>query len=209
MTDQYGLSEGCGNASQCPKFVYHEDFEFGIIECVDPVSISENQVRGKIVCTGFSNRAFPFIRYDTGDIGIWAKNGFLCQCGRRSTVLSAIEGREDNYVITPEGNRIMRFDYVFKDASNVKECQVVQERLSEVTLRMVIRPAYTSRDEETIRKEIRRWISPRLNVSFEYVDEIKRDRNGKFKAVESFLSRGPNASGNSRDFQEENDSASF
>src|ERR1039458_4204987 len=24
LTDQYGCSEGCGNASHCPKFVYHE-----------------------------------------------------------------------------------------------------------------------------------------------------------------------------------------
>lgn len=196
LTDQYGLSEGCGNASQCPEFVYHEDFEFGIIECVDPVSVDENHVRGRVVCTGFSNWAFPFVRYDTGDVGIWTQNGFLCQCGRRSTVLSAIEGRTDDYVVTPEGNRIMRFDYIFKETANVKECQVVQEKLGEIILRIVIRPGYASRDEEAIRKEIRRWISPRLNMSFEYIDEIERDMSGKFKAVKSLLRAGSSASAN-------------
>ncbi len=196
LTDQYGLSEGCGNASQCPEFVYHEDFEFGIIECVDPVRVDKNHVRGRIVCTGFSNWAFPFVRYDTGDVGIWTQNGFLCPCGRQSAVLSAIEGRADDYVVTPEGNRIMRFDYIFKEAINVKECQVVQEKLGEIILRIVVRPGYASRDEEAIKKEIRRWISPRLNVSLDYVDEIERDRSGKFKAVKSLLRAGPSASEN-------------
>jgi phenylacetate-CoA ligase len=27
VTDEYGFSEGCGNASRCPADVYHEDFE--------------------------------------------------------------------------------------------------------------------------------------------------------------------------------------
>ena len=196
LTDQYGLSEGCGNASQCPELVYHEDFEFGIIECVDPVSVDEDHVRGRIVCTGFSNWALPFVRYDTGDVGIWTRNGFLCQCGRQSTVLSAIEGRADDYVVTPEGNRIMRFDYIFKETTNVKECQVVQEKLGEIILRIVIRPGYASRDEEAIRKGIRRWISPRLNISFNYVGEIERDKSGKFKAVRSLLRLGPGAFAN-------------
>ena len=37
LSDQYGASEGCGNASHCPKFVYHEDFEFGLLEGVEQV----------------------------------------------------------------------------------------------------------------------------------------------------------------------------
>jgi phenylacetate-CoA ligase len=99
-------------------------------------------------------------------------------------------------VVTPEGNRIMRFDYIFKETANVKECQVVQEKLGEIILRIVIRPGYASRDEEAVRKEIRRWISPRLNISFEYIDEIQRDGSGKFKAVKSLLRAGPSASAN-------------
>lgn len=187
LTDQYGLSEGCGNASHCPEFAYHEDFEFGILECADPVRVDQNHTRGRIVCTGFSNRAFPFIRYDTGDIGIWRQPDYSCACGRSSAVLSGIDGRKDDYVITPEGNRIMRFDYIFKDTANVKECQVVQESLGEITLRIVRRPPYGVRDEETIRREISHWISPRLRVKFDYVPEIERSASGKFKAVKSLL----------------------
>ena len=191
LTDQYGCSEGCGNASQCPEFVYHEDFEFGVIEGIE---IEPRTSARSILCTGFANDAFPLIRYEVGDSGVWQEEGNLCRCGRSSMVLLRIEGREDDYVITPEGTRIMRFDYVFKDALNVKEVQIVQEQLGEITVRLVRRPGYSTSDEADIGREIQRWISPRLAVRFEYVPEIERERNGKFRAVLSRLkSPQPNA----------------
>jgi phenylacetate-CoA ligase len=187
LTDTYGLSEGCGNASHCPQFVYHEDPEFGILECVDPVPLGEGRIRGRIVCTGFAHPAFPFIRYDTGDMGIWVDPPAACPCGRKSRVLLGVEGRADDYVVTPEGNRIMRFDYIFKDTPSVRESQIVQEKLGEVVVRILRRPSYSTRDEQSISKEIHHWISPRLEVRFQYVDEIERESNGKFKAVKSLM----------------------
>ena len=184
LTDQYGCSEGCGNASHCPEFVYHEDFEFGIMEGVE---LESGNPAKSILCTGFGCEGFPFIRYEVGDAAVWRDDGGACRCGRRSRVLLRIEGREDDYVVTPEGARIMRFDYVFKDALNVKEVQIVQEQPEGVTARIVRRPAYCSRDESEILREIQRWISPRLKVHFEYPEEIERTANGKFRAVVSRL----------------------
>jgi phenylacetate-CoA ligase len=188
LTDQYGCSEGCGNASHCPEFVYHEDFEFGILEGVE---LQPGASSKSVLCTGFANDAFPFIRYEIGDTGVWAPGGERCRCGRSSRVLLRIEGREDDYVITPEGARIMRFDYVFKDALHVKEAQIVQEELGEIVVRLVRRPDYGTRDEMGIAEEIGRWISPNLRVRFEYVKEIERGHNGKFRAVLSRLNSPP------------------
>jgi phenylacetate-CoA ligase len=187
LSDQYGCSEGCGNASHCPQFIYHEDFEFGVIEGRKLPGSSASS----LLCTGFANDAFPLIRYEVGDTGVWQDAGERCPCGRHSRALLRIEGREDDYVITPEGTRIMRFDYVFKDAMNVKEVQIVQEQLGEITLRMVRRPGYGAADEAEINREIQRWISPRLAVRFEYVEEIERQPNGKFRAVLSRLKAPP------------------
>jgi phenylacetate-CoA ligase len=187
LTDQYGLSEGCGNASQCERFAYHEDFEFGVLECVDPESLGDGRVRGRIVCTGFACPEFPFLRYETGDVGLWEPEGFRCACGRESRVLVEVEGRHEDYVVTPEGGRIMRFDYVFKDALNVKEAQVVQESPGAVAVRVVRRNGYGAADERALRDAIGRWISPRLDVEFEYVDAIEREPSCKFRAVKSLL----------------------
>jgi phenylacetate-CoA ligase len=185
ITDQYGISEGCGNASQCPEFVYHEDFEFGILECVDSSVSEDGRKTGRILCTGFACPEFPFIRYEVGDIGTWEAPGQDCPCGRQSRMIVDIDGRIDDHVVTPEGNLIMRFDYVFKDATNIQESQVVQDRLGEIRVRIVKRPTYRSIDEQFVNDEIHRWISPTIKVNFEYVSMIEREPNGKFRAVQS------------------------
>lgn len=187
LTDQYGFSEACGNASQCPAGNYHEDFEFGVLECVDGTTDAHGRTHGRIVCTGFASPEAPFLRYEVGDAGVWEKPGVPCPCGRKSRYLVAIEGRLDDYVVTPEGRRIMRFDYLFKDTAAVRECQVVQRNTEGVTLRIVRRPEYQHKDEEALRASVGRWISPRLEVDFEYPTQIEREANGKFRAVKSFL----------------------
>jgi len=185
VTDQYGFSEGAGNASRCENDLFHEDFEFGILEPFEPKQIDDSHIRGTIIATGFSNYAMPFIRYQVGDIGIWKDE--KCSCGRKSKVLVRIEGREEDYVITPEGAKIMRFDYIFKDTQNIKEAQVVQKEIGAIILRIVRRPNYSRKDEKMLIEEIRTKISPSLRVEFEYVDAIERTSTGKFQAVKSLL----------------------
>ena len=70
---------------------------------------------------------------------------------------------------------------------NVKEAQIVQEKLGEVRILVVRRDRYTTRDESEIRRDVRTWLSPTLEVRIEYVSEIARESNGKFRAVLSRL----------------------
>ncbi len=186
LTDQWGLTEACANASHCAHLRYHEDVELGIIERL-PERTLNGITEGRLLCTGLANREFPFIRYECGDIGTWRTAPAACACGLQSPTLEAILGRADDYVITPEGTRIMRFDYVFKGATQVKESQVVQDRLGEIRVRIVRRSGYGSADEQQITAAIRHWISPSLKIHYEYVDEIERAAGGKFRAVKSNL----------------------
>ena len=187
LSDHYGSTEACCNASRCPEFVYHEDFEFCIMEGLER---TPGDPARTIVCTGFACDAFPFIRYEAGDTAVW-QDGKACSCGRNSAVLLRVEGRTDDYVVTPEGARIARLDYLFKDALNVKEAQIIQEQLGEITILLVRRSAYGTKDELEIRRDIKTWLSPSLVVRFEYVDEIPRAPNGKFRAVLSRLKSPP------------------
>jgi len=183
LSDHYGCTEACCNASRCPEFVYHEDFEFCIMEGIERMPGDPAKT---IVCTGFAGEAFPFIRYEVGDTAVW-QDGKGCACGRKSAVLLRVEGRCDDYIVTPEGARIARLDYLFKDALNVKEAQIIQEQLGAIQIRVVRRAAYGTRDEQEIRRDVSTWLSPSLDVQFEYVEEIPREQNGKFRAVLSRL----------------------
>ena len=184
VTDQYGFSEGAGNASRCEYDLYHEDFEYGILECSNPVK-NGIYTTGDIIGTGFTNLAMPFIRYQIGDTATWVDT--KCQCGRHSKTILRIEGRDEDFIITPEGNKILRFDYIFKDTVNVREAQVVQKIPGEIILRIVKRDGYSLKDEQMLKEEVSLKISPGLIVKFEYPNEIEREATGKFRAVKSYL----------------------
>ena len=187
VTDQYGSSEGCGNASKCEYDNYHEDFEFSFLEWIDAETLHDGSRRGKLICTDLANPDMPFIRYDIGDIGIWAPDEFTCPCGRQSRVIFSIDGRIEDFILTPEGRRIMRFDYLFKDTHYVQEAQVCQYKKGSITMKIVRRKGYSLRDDEEIKRQVAKWISPLLQVDIEYVESIDREPNGKLRAVKSFL----------------------
>lgn len=185
ITDHYGTSEGVINASKCCQNVYHEDFELGHLECEEPHYLSSTEYEGDILGTSFRNYGMPFIRYKIGDSAIWSNKS--CSCGLHSQVIRDIQGRSEDYVITPEGLQLKRFDYLFKNTVGIKECQVVQQQLGEVLFRIVRRDSYSTQTEEVLRKGVADMISPTIACRFEYVNEIKRTIAGKFKAVVSEL----------------------
>lgn len=191
VTDQYGFSEGCGNASRCKEDLFHEDFEYGILECYNPILNQDGTITGKVIATGFTNLAMPFIRYDVGDTATWSNQE--CKCGRKSKRILQVNGRNEDYVITPEGNKILRFDYIFKDTTSVSEAQIVQRELGSIIIRIVKREDFEQDQIETfLKKEVSSKISKKLKVFFEYVDQIERENTGKYRAVKSYLKNETN-----------------
>lgn len=184
IMEHYGFSENVASASKCINGHYHEDWELGHLELYAP-EVSEKGMTGTLLATGFKNTAMPFIRYDVGDTATFADRN--CTCGLESRVITDIEGRKEDYVLTPEGTRIMRFDYLFKATRTVKECQVIQRQPGEIIIRVVRRTDYKQSDEQNIENLVHSMISPNMKVSFDYVTEIPRTKAGKFRAVISEL----------------------
>ena len=86
----------------------HVDEDFAFVEFV-PV----DRRRGcRVVGTGVTNRAFPLVRYDVGDIA--RVSGRTCGCGRPGRIIDAIDGRREDYVVLPSGAMVGRLDHIFK-----------------------------------------------------------------------------------------------
>jgi phenylacetate-CoA ligase len=166
---------------------YHEDFEFGHIECIDPEPLGDGRIKGRLIGTSFNNDAMPLIRYDTGDIAIWKPKDYQCPCGRKSRVIESIEGRIDDFIQLPDGQKIMRFDYLFKDTKTIKEAQVCQKKIGEVIIKLVTDKMHTKQVDEKIIYDFSLWICPKTIVIIEHVNDIKKSKTGKFKAVKSYL----------------------
>lgn len=182
----YSFSEQAAIATHCTQSVYHEDFEIGHMELNMAMPVA-NGLQGEILATGFANLGMPFIRYQNGDTAVFS--GRECECGLHSQIIEDIVGRNEDYIVTPEGLHIQRLDYIFKDSSDIKECQVVQKASGEMILRIVKRDSYDVETERKLLVNISQFVSPSIKVKFEYVDEIPRTKAGKFKAVVSELKK--------------------
>lgn len=182
--EHYSFSEEAASASQCIANNYHEDFELGHFELASP-TYNEEGTSGELLATGFANYGMPFIRYRNGDTAIF--DDHPCQCHLKSQIIKEITGRTEDYILTPEGAKIMRFDYLFKETHDVKECQILQIKPEEIILRIVRRNNYSTQTENFIREQVKHYISSNIQVIFEYVSEIPRTQAGKFKAVVSQL----------------------
>lgn len=172
IVEHYGFSENAASASKDTDMHYHEDFELGLLELKNPV-VTPDGVTGELLATGFQNYAMPFIRYEIGDTATFVADG-----------VSEIEGRNEDYILTPEGNKLKRLDYIYKGIAGIKEGQVIQASDDLLTIKIV---SDSSGDKHLISSQIkdniRKTISPGFKVDVHFVDSIERTKSGKFKAV--------------------------
>jgi phenylacetate-CoA ligase len=186
VRDRYGVSEFCVSMTECRERRLHVDMEFGIVE-VEVEAETEEWERGPLLVTGLSNDATPFLRYRVGDVGTRAKKP--CRCGRPGDVFLDVDGRIEDYVMTPDGRLVGRLDHIFKEQLDVAEAQVVQETKEAVEVRIVRRPGFGEASERGLLKEIRSRLGDAIRVDLHYVDSIPREKNGKFRAVKSAVGR--------------------
>ncbi|MDW7774301.1 MAG: hypothetical protein SCH71_15555 [Desulfobulbaceae bacterium] len=181
--DQYGCAEQVVFISQCEHGTYHIHPEYGYVEFLrEDGSQAEPGEEARLICTGFTNRAMPLIRYDIGDTGILAKDQ-TCPCGRNFPVIEKIVGRTDDILVMRDGRRVGRLDPVFKGLQTIKETQIIQEDLDTVTLKIVPGEEYSQQEAEVIIHELKKRLGTQVAVSIELVDSIPRTAAGKFRAV--------------------------
>ena len=186
ILDRYGTSELAVSMTGCAEGQLHVDMEFGIVE-VDIQEETDDFVRGPLLVTGFGNDATPFIRYRIGDIGTRSKRA--CPCGRPGEVFMDVDGRIEDFVVTPDGRWIGRLDHIFKEQLDVAEAQIVQDDVDAIEVRVVPRPSFDDRTREGLVKEIRSRLGDVIRIEIKLVEEIPREGNGKFRAVKSKVGR--------------------
>jgi phenylacetate-CoA ligase len=182
VRDHYAATELCVSMSACRLNQLHVDMEFCIVE-VEPVEETADFVRGPMIVTGLGNRATPFIRYRIGDVGTLSKKP--CPCGRPGEVFLDIDGRVEDYVITPEERLIGRLDHIFKGQFDVAEAQILQDERNSIRVLVVPTGKFSEESRKKLMAAIRKRLGKELHVVIQLVDFIPREANGKFRAVKS------------------------
>jgi len=181
---QYGHREQSVLAGTCEKStMYHMFPEYGYMELIDAEGkpVTTEGAHGEIVATGFHTGIFPFIRYKTGDIGVYTAQP--CPCGRHYPLLKSIEGRLQDYVQS-KTNRLVPFmgihHLVAAASENVKECQLYQDHAGDIVVRIIRSDAYTNDDDQRIQQSFSQRFGDEFTITLTFVESIPRTSRGKY-----------------------------
>lgn len=132
---------------------------------------------GRIVITDLYNKAFPFIRYDTGDVGVASR-----MYGNQVMSLARLDGRSSSILLTTDGRTLgeTSIQTFFKSIMNIEYFQIIQTARSSYTFRMV---GSGKIDETSVHEAMQRCFGNDAQVAIEYVDRIQQTTSGKIRVV--------------------------
>jgi phenylacetate-CoA ligase len=165
----YGHSERCIIGEELKINEYSFDPYYGYTELIKN---SDNSLQ--IVGTGFLNKTFPLIRYQTND---------NCKSININTV--SIEGRWNlsDFLIGFNGERVFHSSFNFHSEifNNVVNYQFVQNQKGEVDLLLVVNKYFASEEIDLMKKEIDKKTKDVIVFDIKVVDKLMLSKRGKFK----------------------------
>lgn len=189
VINHYTHWERAASILECQHGSLHAQEDYGHHELLDregqPVGPG---VEGEITVTGLHNFAMPFIRYRTGDIGVWS--GKPCGCGQAFPVIERILGREVDFLIRKDGatlSGLALFGFL-RSLTDVRYLQVVQYEPGAVTVKVVQAPDYSDLTTKRLVRELRSMFDDQMDVDVEFceIEGLERSPTGK---IRQFISR--------------------
>jgi phenylacetate-CoA ligase len=181
--DRYGCEEVSLIASECER---HEGFHINMdhlyVEFVaDSIPVKENAC-GDIIVTDLTNFGMPFIRYRIEDAG--TPTSRQCKCGRTLPLIEKVQGRVADFIVTPEGrllSGVSVLDHFTATHMAIERVQIIQDRVNHLQFRIVRADDFTEKKFTVFRECIPQFFGPSMTADFEFVSEIPRERNGKYR----------------------------
>jgi phenylacetate-CoA ligase len=137
---------------------------------------------GRVVVTDLSNYVMPFINYSAGDLAV---AGGRCACGRGMPTLARLEGRDTEMLRTADGREVSSgalgqlLTFVVGIIPYVWEYQAVQVSPDTVVLRVVPTARFAPGFQDTLAREVERFLGPGMRVTVEPVSAIPLEPSGK------------------------------
>jgi len=182
--DIYGHGEKSVIAATCEKSNnYHVFTEYCIVELIDNKgkNISKEGEIGELVVTGLHSHIFPFIRYKTGDLGIYSKD--KCKCGREYPIIKSIIGRINEYLVTKNGklihlNKINQF--IAENSMHIKKWQLIQEKEGQLFLSIITDDNFSKEYLEKIKDNFDKIYTKDFDLKIKNVNTIIQTGSCKY-----------------------------
>lgn len=194
--DFYGHAERTIFATECERHDgKHLAGEYGFTEVVDDEGqrVADGET-GYLVGTSLHNTAMPLIRYRTGDISAILSDP--CACGRMLIRIQSMAVKAEDIVVTPDGRLISPkiLANAFKPIRQILNSQIVQNEIDHLQVKIVRSDEFTTQHLENLRAALVSRLGPSMRIDIELVDEIQKERSGKFRWVISRVDHPTNLS---------------
>jgi phenylacetate-CoA ligase len=179
--DTYGLNDGGISAYECRLHDgMHIDYERAIMQIVDDSGSVVIGVAGRIIATSLYDFAMPFIRYDTGDLGV-IDVSTSCSCGSDRALLKQVYGRTTDYLKLNGkmiGSPVLT---VLMGKVDLENYQIRQIDFNEIDVVYVNRSLLDSKDEDFIRRSFLAHVGLiKINFKKVHFSELLAENKHKF-----------------------------
>jgi phenylacetate-CoA ligase len=184
--DFYGLTEVGLVGWECAAHDgYHLAEEGTLVEAI-PLDDGETS---RLVMTSLEPRAMPFIRYDSGDVGVLHDES-SCSCGRSLRRLGRVEGRLVDCVTLRDGRRISPYRVTCAIARlTLLRYQVIQEDAETFIVRVESASGGEDVPADGVRAALQDVVGPACRISVQPTPRLLPAPGRKFRVVESRLER--------------------
>lgn len=185
--NQYASSEGAPFIVQCPSGNLHILPYTGIFEVVD--EFAQPAREGEILVTAFQTRGTPLIRYRVGDRLALAPEGTVCECGCSFPIVERIDGRDADFVWSPEYGRINlgNLSNSTKAVPGIIAFRVLQSEPFSITVEVQGTEEFNDAAAQKFEMELRKRTGDKMIIKLVRRAEIARKASGKFRIVENSL----------------------
>ena len=175
------IAQECG---QSPQHALHVNAEYFYVEIVDDRGRTlPSGETGRIIITSLDQEVFPFLRYDTGDLGHIMRG--RCPCGRTLPLL-LVEGRKAHLIKLPDGRTLTQFNvtgifYSPELATQVRQFQIIHEKQKEFMVKIVPNFSGVQKEElvTVVQGKLSKIFGERIKVSIKIVEKIPKTDLGK------------------------------
>lgn len=187
VANGYGGRDGGFIAHECREGKLHISEDI-IVEIVDENGKSiDNGKKGEIVITHLEMYAMPFIRYRMGDIAIQSQDS--CKCGRKLPILSEIQGRSADFIITPDGKILHALSVIYpiRNITGIVQFKIIQKKIDHLSVMIVKNEQFRKLSEDELRLYFRKLLGENVEIEINYVNSIQGERSGKYRHVVSYI----------------------
>ncbi|MBA5775939.1 AMP-binding protein [Stappia sp. F7233] len=186
VADYYGQAERVSFAYSLEAGAYRFLSPYGHVELLPLEDGGAGFTRCSIVSTNLRNSAQPLVRYRTGDVALIegeASDGRLEAISLGAEPFLRIEGREADYLVAPDGRRLIGMNHVPRGIEGVVQMQLRQVARDRVLVLAVANGSGGPELEREIAGKLAARLPGTMRIDVEFRDRLERNASGKLPLV--------------------------